>query len=140
MEPTLQEHRRMRCEVVETFFDTHNEGDVRRLMPILELPFMISSPEGHEVIWSEKELYDHFQQSIPLFHTHNMEIIPNFSRMQELCDGFAVHHESTEVVRTEQEEKHIDLISDFAFLMRYDDGQWRIYHMINRIYELPPPE
>lgn len=139
MKPTLQEHRRMRCEVIETFFDTHNEGDVRRLMPILELPFIISDPDGHEVIRHERDMYDHFNRSIPLFRKNHMKIVENFSRMRELCDGFAVHHESTEVVRMEKGQTHIDLISEFVFLMRYDGDQWRIYHMINSIQE-PPPE
>lgn len=137
MKPTLQEHRRMRCEVVETFFDTHNEGDVRRLMSILEMPFIISCPDGHDVICEERELYEHFNRSIPLFRQNCMEIIPNYSRMKELCDDFAIHHESTEVVRTEEGEKHIDLLSEFVFLMRYDGEQWRIYHMINCI-QAPP--
>lgn len=140
MEPTLQEHRKMRCEIVETFFDTHNEGDVRRLMPILELPFIISCPDGHEVICEARELYDHFNRSIPLFRENGMEIIPNYSHMKELCEDFAVHHEVTEVVRKEKDESHLELLSEFVFLMRYDGNQWRIYHMINRIDEPPSPK
>lgn len=140
MKPTLQEHRKMRCEIVEIFLDTHNEGDVRRLMPILEMPFIISSPEGHEVICDARELYDHFNHSIPLFKANNMEIVPNYSHMRELCDDFAIHYEKTEVVRNEEEESHLELLSDFVFLMRYDGDQWRIYHMINNIQSPPPPK